>query len=762
MSQWQQTLDLLELCIGKLQSQAPVAAISELRQFLPVSSDHSYRLVLIELIKLDLAAAAEAGLDRRLDDYLTEFAAEIPRDQVPPDMILEELQVLGDSGITPDITEYIQRFPHLAAVLQHWQGGLQHVQTLRQFAPPKNLNTKNVQTLPIGALIEDFRILRCVGQGAFASVYLALQETLQRLVALKVSSRSSEESQTLSQLDHPNIVRVYDERNLNNPPARLLYMQFVGGGTLGQCVDDVAAIPVESRRGSDLLKVIAQRLNQYGLEPPPHLDSEKLLHQLDWPATVAWIGVQLCEGLDYAHRKSVIHRDIKPANILLAADGTPRLADFNVSYSGIAGRAGAAAYFGGSLAYMSPEQLEIVVSSTINTDEPSPTSATISRTLTSTVPHVSEASALRSTLRAEDLDGRSDLFSLGVVLYEILHNSRPWHLDGMPKSWTDAMKNELDARRRPVEPGTVATVFENHPVFKVLDQTIRECLALDRSERPATGAKLKEKLKLALHPKAASRIFPAWRPWVQKVGKLPPWLVLTIGSLVPNLIAAVFNFAYNNSQIVARYPDLWPTFVRVATWVNSLFFPLGVGLTMYLIVKHSRNITSHEPHRDRPPASRKPSDPFWNLGHQVALICGGLWFLAGLIFPALLLANDQSFRWSDALHFFSSLTICGGVAMVYPFFWITWMNLMLYYPRTVARNLGELDIDGWGPHLRRMARKYLMTAAAIPLIALVLLAVTDDIPRHYLLATILTTAAGFAASVVAVQYIDDYVQDLQM
>ena len=83
----------------------------------------------------------------------------------------------------------------------------------------------------------------------------------------------------------------------------------------------------------------------------------------------------------------MLHRDVKPANVLLTAEPSPKLADFNISFSDKVDGATPAAYFGGSLAYMSPEQLEAC----------NPAHA-------------------RS---ADELDGRSDLYSLGMVLWEL-------------------------------------------------------------------------------------------------------------------------------------------------------------------------------------------------------------------------------------------------------------------------------------------------------------------------------------------------------
>lgn len=821
MTHWQNTIDLLEVCLGRLSGQSPLESVHCLRDYLPKPWESYHRLILIELIKFDLAAAAKQGIDRRLADYLSEFAIELPDSAVPLDLVLEELQILFESSAKISLDPDLSRFSHLAEPLKDWQRARALPNDSVQPIAPK---LRQVPELKIGDLIEDFRILRCVGRGGFARVYLALQETLQRLVALKVSQRSGEESQTLSQLDHPNIVRVYDERNPSDPPVRLLYMQFVGGGTMQDCLKRLDAVPMKERRGADLMSSIAHHLELCGLESSTQSESVGVLGQLDWPSTVAWVGSQLSEGLDYAHKNQVIHRDIKPANILFAADGTPKLVDFNVSFSGIAGRAGAAAFFGGSLAYMSPEQIEISLS-------------------------------IDGERSAEELDYRSDLYSLGIVLWEMLYGSRPWTHSRRPDSWTDALSNELESRKLSVNAQVNSKESDQSPALRVLEHSLQACLSLDPCRRPASGRQLTDMLRLALFPKAARRVLPHHNRVMQTLSKLPPWLLLSLGGLLPNAAAAIFNFLYNSSQIVENYPDLWNAFFLLSTCVNLIFFPLGVGWVIYLIVKHSGSLTTNpvgrqgaarpiypkpklrpdskhaffDPQPDvsaefpqtasnlselesirssihietvtgvqgkpltqvqgtpaelplEPAKPEKPAAPLeettepstartqalplpkefaWNLGHQVALVCGGLWLLAGFIFPVLLLSTHPLFRWADALHFFASLTICGAVAMVYPFYWITCLNLTLYYPMTIRQTLHDSSILVWGPRLRRLSRGYLITAAAIPLIALLLLVTAVEVPRPYLVATILTTAAGFAASLFAVQFIDDYVLDLE-
>ena len=137
------------------------------------------------------------------------------------------------------------------------------------------------------------------------------------------------------------------------------------------------------------------------------------------PRPFAGLGIQLAQALDYAHHQGVLHRDVKPANVLLSADGSPKLADFNISFCSQLDGASPAAYFGGSLAYMSPEQIE--------------------------------ACNPAHDRQPQDLDGRSDLYALAVVLWELLYGERPFVDDDMASGWT-AMLTAMAQRRHREEP----------------------------------------------------------------------------------------------------------------------------------------------------------------------------------------------------------------------------------------------------------------------------------------------------------------------
>src|SRR5438105_8580038 len=200
-----------------------------------------------------------------------------------------------------------------------------------------------------------YRIEKVLGQGGFGLVYLAHDDQLQRLVAIKVPHRKLvdrpqaaeaylTEARTVANLDHPHIVPVFDV------------------GSTEECPCYVVSKYID---GTDL----AARLGQSRLS----------LHEtVDLVATVA-------EALHHAHKQGLVHRDIKPGNLLLDRSGKPFVADF-----GLALReqdVGKGPRYAGTPAYMSPEQAHG---------------------------------------EGHRVDGRSDLFSLGVVLYELLTGRRPF------------------------------------------------------------------------------------------------------------------------------------------------------------------------------------------------------------------------------------------------------------------------------------------------------------------------------------------------
>lgn len=210
----------------------------------------------------------------------------------------------------------------------------------------------------IGKTINGYEILSQVGQGGMATVYLARQRSMNRQVALKILpsvfindeaylQRFEREVRIVSQLEHRNIVPVYDFGEFESQPY--IAMRYMPAGSVEE--------------------LLAQ-----GRIPLPR---------------VAGIVEQVASALDYAHQKGILHRDLKPSNILLDDGGGVFITDFGIARilgegSGTITTQGVV----GTPSYMSPEQA-----------------------------------------RAEPLDGRSDVYSLGVMLFELVTGRRPFESD---------------------------------------------------------------------------------------------------------------------------------------------------------------------------------------------------------------------------------------------------------------------------------------------------------------------------------------------
>jgi eukaryotic-like serine/threonine-protein kinase len=263
-----------------------------------------------------------------------------------------------------------------------------------------------------------YRLDRRLGAGGMSTVYMGLDRVLERSVAIKLLAehlaeddgfvaRFRREALAAAKLVHPNIVQVYDSGFDPEAHRHYIVMEYVDGEALSQVLRARGRLSA-----GEAVEIVSQA----------------------------------CEGLEYAHRHSVIHRDVKPGNLLINPDGLVKLADFGIAKAAEDSNITQLGSVLGTAAYISPERA-----------------------------------------RGQEATVSSDVYSAGVVLYQALAGRVPYETGSL---------TELALKQQEAEPEPLMMI--NPEVGPELSRAVSRSLAADTAERYGTAADMRVAIQQAL------------------------------------------------------------------------------------------------------------------------------------------------------------------------------------------------------------------------------------------------------------------------
>ena len=330
--------------------------------------------------------------------------------------LAEEFLERRQRGERPTVEEYAARYPALAEQIRAFFPALMVVEDLKPGPADVTgsfLGSAALANGPVPERLADYRIIREVGRGGMGVVYEAEQESLGRRVALKVLATSAlldpqrvarfhREAKAAARLHHTNIVPVFGVGETQG--IHYYVMQFIAGAGLDAVLEDVrrlqdgddGAAAKRSLSPHDLTSAVHD-LHEKAAEPSIDQGSSapvssstggaSVLSAASEPGScyarsVAHVGVQVAEALEYAHEQGTLHRDVKPSNILLDGHGIAWVTDFGLAKAAADANLTHTGDIVGTIRYMAPERFHGLC------------------------------------------DARSDVYGLGLTLYELLARAR--------------------------------------------------------------------------------------------------------------------------------------------------------------------------------------------------------------------------------------------------------------------------------------------------------------------------------------------------
>ena len=368
----------------------------------------------------------------------------------------------------------------LRQLLGEWDGGREYIETVpkrgyRFIAPVSEVTHAEGEaqaqtssgTNLLGKKVSHYRVLEIVGGGGMGLVYKAEDLKLGRRVALKflpeevatdslTLQRFEREARTASSLNHPNICTIYEFGEHEGQP--FLVMELLEGETLRELISKAQVSAVGERARLPLSRLLD-------------------------------LAIQITNGLDAAHQKGIIHRDIKPANIVVTTQGQVKILDFGLAKLAAAASEVAAEELPGDHPHGASAQTA--------------SGTAIEHSLTLTGMSMGTAGYMSpEQVRGEKLDAGTDLFSFGLILYEMATGQRAFS-GNTAAILKDAILNHTPAPAREL----------NSTLAPKLEQILNKALEKDREKRYQTAAEMRADLEILRDQTDQGLVLRHWKLW---------------------------------------------------------------------------------------------------------------------------------------------------------------------------------------------------------------------------------------------------------
>ena len=430
----------LDAFLAAFEAAAWRGAEPDLADYLPAIDHSKYIAVLCELVRVDMEFRQSRGEVHRLAEYAARFPQLLEDRTALAEIAREENRLRPSSNDAREPSASKRSLDRSTADRRAF------VESVLPFGKPDAFWNGDRFPRPGAVLPPGFRVLDELGRGSFSRVYLAEQVDLAgRLVAVKVSAKLLGEAQTLARLQHANIVPIYSAHRVGT--YQVVVMPYLGATTLADLLALVrsgATVPANDRTLACTVAALSDPN-----DAAARTASERTLPVSlpDWWSKTGFadavlkLAIDLATGLSHAHGRGISHRDLKPANVLLTDDGRPMLLDFNLAADAAAETDRS---IGGTPRYMAPEQLTALLGGSTPVDE------------------------------------RADIYSLGLIVHELLTGDIPFAENG--GSWQESAASSLADR---LDPGAIR--IESPAIASI----VRKCLQPHPRDRYASAEALR-------------------------------------------------------------------------------------------------------------------------------------------------------------------------------------------------------------------------------------------------------------------------------